>query len=427
MTTMIEVDNLGKRYFLGGQDKYYKTLRESIVRAFKRPFQKLAGTTQALDEFWALRNISFSVNEGEVVGLIGPNGAGKSTLLKLLARITRPTEGRAKLYGRVASLLEVSTGFHPELTGRENIYLSGNLLGMTRSEVKSKFDEIVDFSGVEKFLDTPVKHYSCGMYVRLGFAIAAHLEPEILLVDEVLAVGDMQFQKKCLGKIGDVAQNGRTVIFVSHNMGHIEALCDKAILLRQAHMKEYSNTVDAIHDYALHVRSITGERDFALAGEKQQPGDDAIKLLKARTVNKAGEVSGAFDQTEPFYVEIIYKICGESIPARAHFMLRGGDNVSLFTAPFFPDNPDEFLLSPGEYVARCEIPGNFLNTGTYYLDLFFRSHNCFVDHFYEREALAFTITEDMQTNPFRIDFAGKIEGYFRPSLKWENVPIRTQS
>jgi len=249
MATMIEVDNLGKKYRLGGQDKYYKTLRESLVRGLKRPFQRLAGTAPEEEEFWALRNVSFTVDEGEVVGIIGRNGAGKSTLLKLLSRITRPTEGSAKLYGRVGSLLEVGTGFHPELTGRENIYLSGNLLGMTRAEVKAKFDEIVDFSGVEKFLDTPVKHYSSGMYVRLGFAIAAHLEPEILLVDEVLAVGDAQFQKKCLGKMGEVAKSGRTVLFVSHDTTRILQLCPRTIFLQNGYTAAFGLSTIIIHNY----------------------------------------------------------------------------------------------------------------------------------------------------------------------------------
>jgi lipopolysaccharide transport system ATP-binding protein len=249
MATMIEVDNLGKKYRLGGQDKYYKTLRESLMRGLKKPFQKLTGNTPEEEDFWALRNISFTVDEGEVVGVIGRNGAGKSTLLKLLSRITRPTEGSAKLFGRVGSLLEVGTGFHPELTGRENIVLSGNLLGMTRSEVRKKFDEIVDFSGVEKFIDTPVKHYSSGMYVRLGFAIAAHLEPEILLVDEVLAVGDMQFQKKCLGKMDEVAKSGRTVLFVSHNMGAIKSLCQRCILINSGHIQKQGKSTSCIYSY----------------------------------------------------------------------------------------------------------------------------------------------------------------------------------
>ena len=219
MTAMIEVENLGKHYRRGGQDRVYRTFREDLLGLMTRPFRRRRPKADSSDTFWALRDVSFQVNEGEVVGIIGKNGAGKSTLLKILSRITQPTEGRARLYGRVGSLLEVGTGFHPELTGRENIYLSGTILGMRRAEVRSRFDEIVAFAEIEDFLDTPVKHYSSGMYVRLAFAVAAHLDPEILLVDEVLAVGDMGFQKKCLGKMSEVAEGGRTVLFVSHNMG----------------------------------------------------------------------------------------------------------------------------------------------------------------------------------------------------------------
>jgi lipopolysaccharide transport system ATP-binding protein len=219
------------------------------MRGLKKPFQKLTGNTPEEEDFWALRNVSFTVDEGEVVGIIGRNGAGKSTLLKLLSRITRPTEGSAKLFGRVGSLLEVGTGFHPELTGRENIFLSGTLLGMTRAEVRKKFDEIVDFSGVEKFIDTPVKHYSSGMYVRLGFAIAAHLEPEILLVDEVLAVGDMQFQKKCLGKMDEVAKSGRTVLFVSHNMGAIKNICTNTFVIDNGNICYTGLSSEAVEKY----------------------------------------------------------------------------------------------------------------------------------------------------------------------------------
>src|SRR5438128_153139 len=218
MPSMITVENVGKRYRIGRSQAPYSTLRESVTEAIRYPFKKLAGNNGPAELVWAVEDASFEVEPGEVVGLIGRNGAGKSTLLKMLSRITEPTKGRILLYGRVGSLLEVGTGFHAELTGRENIYLNGAILGMARNEIVRKFDEIVSFAEVDKFIDTPVKHYSSGMYLRLAFAVAAHLEPETLLVDEVLAVGDAQFQKKCLGKMGDVAKVGRTVLFVSHNM-----------------------------------------------------------------------------------------------------------------------------------------------------------------------------------------------------------------
>ena len=242
----ISTEGLGKRYRIGAKQARYRTLRDTLADGFSAPFKKAAALLRgeaygaaSLDrDIWALRNVSFEVEHGEVVGLIGRNGAGKSTALKVLSRITEPTEGQATIHGRVGTLLEVGTGFHPELTGRENIYLSGAILGMRKAEIERKFDEIVDFSEIETFLDTPVKHYSSGMYVRLAFAVAAHLEPEILVVDEVLAVGDALFQRKCLGKMGDVARGGRTVLFVSHNMKSIRNLCQRAVWLDQGEVRE---------------------------------------------------------------------------------------------------------------------------------------------------------------------------------------------
>jgi len=230
----IKAENIGKRYHIGVPSIKYQTLSETIGEWFKAPFRSLSQNKDAFDTFWALHNVSFEVKQGQVLGIIGRNGAGKSTLLKILSRVTEPTEGMLEIHGRVGSLLEVGTGFHPELTGKENIYLNGAILGMKRNEIERKFDEIVTFAEVEKFIDTPVKRYSSGMYLRLAFAVAAHLEPEILVVDEVLAVGDAEFQKKCLGKMGDVAKEGRTVIFVSHNMSAILRLTEETLVIDQA-------------------------------------------------------------------------------------------------------------------------------------------------------------------------------------------------
>ncbi len=247
MKPIIEIKNLSKKYKIGEIQPYY-TLRDSLAGLFKNPIAAVKDQLRK-DEFWALKDISFSVNQGDVVGIVGRNGAGKSTLLKILSQITPPTEGEAILRGRVGSLLEVGTGFSPELTGRENIYLNGAVLGMKKAEVKSKFDEIVNFADVEKFLDTPLKHYSSGMYMRLAFAVAAHLEPEILIVDEVLAVGDSEFQKKCLGKIGDVAKEGRTVLFVSHNLLAIKNICNKAVILERGNLTMQGETETALDYY----------------------------------------------------------------------------------------------------------------------------------------------------------------------------------
>jgi lipopolysaccharide transport system ATP-binding protein len=256
----IRVEGLCKEYVIGGREKDDRTFREAITDGIAAPLRRLRAIGQEPlpeERFWALKDVSFDVKPGEVIGIIGRNGAGKSTLLKILSRITAPTKGRVEIRGRVASLLEVGTGFHPELTGRENIYLNGAILGMSRAEITRKFDEIVDFSGVDKFLDTPVKRYSSGMYVRLAFAVAAHLEPEILIVDEVLAVGDMQFQKKCLGKMSLVANEGRTVVFVSHNTTALQELCNTAIWIEQGARKKIGTVGDVVTSYILHNTSFT--------------------------------------------------------------------------------------------------------------------------------------------------------------------------
>src|SRR5438046_2201565 len=251
MKPIIRVEKVSKLYRIGNREAAYDTLRESIVEAVRAPFERLRRRNgkRNHETLWALKDVSFEIAPGEVVGVVGRNGAGKSTLLKVLSRITEPTTGRAELYGRVASLLEVGTGFHPELTGRENIYLNGAILGMRRAEINRKFDEMVAFAEVERFIDTTVKHYSSGMYLRLAFSVAAHLEPEVLLVDEVLAVGDAAFQKKCIGKMGDVAREGRTILFVSHNLPAIEKLCQRAVIISAGRIVKEGDPVDCISTY----------------------------------------------------------------------------------------------------------------------------------------------------------------------------------
>ncbi|PSN11547.1 ABC transporter ATP-binding protein [filamentous cyanobacterium CCT1] len=372
---VIQVENLGKKYVLGQQQQgssRYVALRDVLSdrakvlgRRLRHPLKPQANSRQ--DEFWALKDVSFEVKQGEVVGIIGRNGAGKSTLLKVLSRITEPTTGRVRLRGRVASLLEVGTGFHPELTGRENIFLNGAILGMSRAEINRKFDEIVDFAEVERFLDTPVKRYSSGMYVRLAFAVAAHLEPEILVVDEVLAVGDAAFQKKCLGKMGDVAaNNGKTILFVSHNMAAVNRLCTVGIWIEKGNVKQIGSTEKIVSTYLNSNADLEGEhrwRNFDKA-----PGNSKIKLLAIRVLNQNQEICSTIDSQEPFSVEIEYQILKELKGARIGFFFNNSEGVVIF-AP----NDNENAASgnnprkPGKYISRCQIQGKLFNHGTYYI------------------------------------------------------------
>lgn len=309
---VIKVENLSKRYIIGHQkQERYTALRDVIsdkVRGIGNIFNfRSQQKDEAFEDFWALKDVSFEIKQGDRVGIIGRNGAGKSTLLKILSRITEPTSGKISIKGRVASLLEVGTGFHPELTGRENIYLNGAILGMDRYEIKKKFDEIVDFAEVEKFLDTPVKRYSSGMYVRLAFAVAAHLEPEILIVDEVLAVGDAQFQKKCLGKMEDVAhKEGRTVIFVSHNMGAIKSLCHNCIWLESGILKVYGSTQSVVSDYM--NLSINFDGSNQISPNQHIKGNANIIIEKVTVLNTEGLVQSAFLIGETFGINLTYKV-----------------------------------------------------------------------------------------------------------------------
>ncbi len=369
MTTAIKIENLSKRYMIGHQkQERYTTLRDvmmhrmrGIGQRFRHPLSPNREEIN-VEEFWALKDINLEIEQGDRVGIIGRNGAGKSTLLKLLSRITEPTSGKIHLNGQVASLLEVGTGFHPELSGRENIYLNGAILGMHRAEIKRKFDEIVDFSGVEKFLDTPVKRYSSGMYVRLAFAVAAHLEPEILIVDEVLAVGDAQFQKKCLGKMEEVGKEGRTVLFVSHNMGAISQLCATCVWLDKGEIRNIGNTEVISNAYLL-----DGTSD--LSGEAVFPDDSKklAQLSKISLVNEAGEVTQKFscDQSVNIKFDIhvrkelpgLYGYIGVDRPDGTHVLVSDSfDAVQV--------NPLD-RLSVGIHTIKVTIPPRTLGCGDY--------------------------------------------------------------
>jgi lipopolysaccharide transport system ATP-binding protein len=346
----IKIEGVGKRYAVGKQKD--SSLRGSLGGLLKSAASKG-------EDFWALKDISFEVNKGEVIGVIGKNGAGKSTLLKVLSQITKPTEGRIEINGRVASLLEVGTGFHPELTGRENIYLNGTILGMSRKEVKAKFDEIVEFSGVEKFIDTPVKHYSSGMYVRLAFAVAAHLEPEILIIDEVLAVGDAEFQKKCLGKMKDVAEKGRTVIFVSHNMAAVEKLCTKCFLLNHGELEFSGTSSETISKYlnSSNLNQYFWERDQPSEGKAYFT---SIKVYQENQLDIT--TSGKLK------VEFKYEIIEELSSLNLHLALLDNYGQVIFSsAP--EDSGIKKSLEIGKYTSIVEFPEDLLVPMGYSLKL----------------------------------------------------------
>lgn len=369
----IRAENIGKRYRIG-QTVGYKTLRESLVDTATAPFRRLRHLgkqppgTDAPNTFWALKDVSFEIKQGEAVGIIGRNGSGKSTLLKILSRITTPTEGSADIHGRVASLLEVGTGFHPELTGRENIYLNGAVLGMKKAEIARKFDEIVAFSEIEKFLDTPAKRYSSGMYVRLAFAVAAHLEPEILIVDEVLAVGDAEFQKKCLGKMGDVAKEGRTVLFVSHNMAAVLNLCGKGILLDAGQVREVGSIQHVVNTYISSSMALDGEVVFSKG--RHYP-ESELRFIAVRILDTDGLAKAHVDLLKGLNIQIEYEITHTIRMAQVAFELYNSMGVCVLCSSDFDTNPEDSknFKYPGRYRTSCHIPPSYLRPGSYWIDL----------------------------------------------------------
>jgi lipopolysaccharide transport system ATP-binding protein len=359
----IRVKNLGKKYRLGGSQEPYHTFRDAIVSSLRAPVNVFR-RTPPVEEFWALKDVSFDVEQGEVLGIIGRNGAGKSTLLKILSRITTPTDGSVQLHGRVGSLLEVGTGFHPELTGRENIFLSGSILGMKRREIDAKLDEIVKFSEIEKFLDTPAKRYSSGMYVRLAFAVAAHLEPEILVIDEVLAVGDAAFQKKCLGKMGEVAKEGRTVLFVSHNMSTVKALCQKGILLESGKIG-YSGEIPSVIDHYLNGL-VTLVEAIPLSDKKRAiKVSRRGKMLDIKIISDDAGTQQDIDSTKPFEIEIKIQIF-ESINLSCTIWIRDLYRNIIFLSSERQQNKT-FVLEKGIHHISCKCNPLFLASGNYWI------------------------------------------------------------
>jgi lipopolysaccharide transport system ATP-binding protein len=423
----IRVENLGKRFTIGASQERYRTLRDTLSNAAAAPLRLVRSVFQGPDQerlskttLWALREITFDVHRGEVLGIIGRNGAGKSTLLKILSRVTEPSEGYAEIHGRVGSLLEVGTGFHLELTGRENIFLNGAILGMKRSEIESKFDEIVDFSEVEQFIDTPVKRYSSGMYLRLAFAVAAHLEPEILVVDEVLAVGDAEFQRKCMGKMSDVAREGRTVLFVSHNMSAILRLTEETMVLDLGHLVHRSATPDAIDFYMSMGYSEEGERTWRA---EEIPADAApFRPISMRVRDPKGRVIDTFRSVEPLTVEVEYALDAPITGLRVGVYLLTVRGEYVFTS-FDTDQSEQYehfgVRPAGHYVSRCVVPANYLNEGRYILAMnasTFRIKRYFQDE----HALAFAV--DGTGAPGK-HWAEPRLGPVRPGLNWEILTL----
>jgi lipopolysaccharide transport system ATP-binding protein len=367
----IEANKISKVYRVGESYSTYQSLRESITETISSQLDRWRtpkSSQKKTQNFWALQEVSFSIHQGEVVGIIGRNGAGKSTLLKILARITRPTHGTARIYGRVGSLLEIGTGFHPELTGRENIYLSGAIIGMKRVEIKQKFDEIVDFANIETFLDTPVKRYSSGMYVRLAFAVAAHLEPEILLVDEVLAVGDLAFQKKCMGRMGEIARTGRTVLFVSHNMNAIRSLCERTFLIHKGHLQADGPSGQVIREY-IAASGVLDNNQGEITWEENEgaPGNDEIRLISIRMVTTDGKVQNTFDGNLPIQAEIIYRVYRPLRGMRLVLVVLTREGVTVFASTDQEQRPIE--TNPGVYRSVATIPPFLLNQNQYTIQI----------------------------------------------------------
>jgi lipopolysaccharide transport system ATP-binding protein len=411
----IAAEGISKRYRIGEYKAGYQTLRDTLAHGVRRAL-RLEHVDHSLEELWALKDVSFSVDEGEVVGFIGRNGSGKSTLLKIMTRITPPTEGSALIRGRVGSILEVGTGFHPELTGRENTYLNGAILGMKRREISARFDEIVEFSGIGKFIDTPVKRYSSGMYVRLAFAVAAHLDPEVLIIDEVLAVGDYEFQQRCMGRIEDISSSGRTVVFVSHDMQAITRLCSRAYWLDGGRVMSEGAAGDVVADYLQGASGSGAEASFAV---EEAPGTAELRLLSARVVDTSGETMHTVDVREPFGIELRFVVLGVTRPLFPKLKLANERGEIVFNAldtdPRWRELPD-----PGTYTCTAWVPPNLLNEGIVAVDATVASLGgpALQNHVNVPSVVSFNVVDPGLGDTAKGLFTGQLRGGIRPLLEW---------
>ncbi len=415
--TVIEAENISKKYIIDHKKGNAKadTFSETFTQGIRNLFTKNSEEEVEHEDFWALKGVSFKIDQGDRVGIIGSNGAGKSTMLKVLSRITEPTEGRISIKGRVASLLEVGTGFHPELSGRENIFLNGAILGMKRNDIKQKFDAIVDFAGVEKFLDTPVKRYSSGMYVRLGFAISAHLEPEILIVDEVLAVGDAEFQRKCLGKMKDASTSGRTILFVSHNLTAVQGLCNKAMFMQKGRLIEMGETNQVLANYLSQVQK-TALESWYLTPE-EAPGNDKVRLKSIKLEPQFVGNLRHLDVRTPFKVKIEFWNMMDRANLNISLHLNSLTGECIFNIGTLSQSFEKGIIQ-----AECEIPADFLNDGSYSISFMIVQDTSTVLYNFE-ESLIFEI-EDYREGT---SWYGKWPGYIRPKIDFPITQLELES
>ncbi|MGA8871635.1 MAG: ABC transporter ATP-binding protein [Candidatus Acidiferrales bacterium] len=429
----MRAEGLGKQFHIGTLQRKHKNFREAAVDAFLNPVRRVrrlarghaAGAADLDQTIWALRDVGFEIAHGEVVGIIGRNGAGKSTLLKILSRITEPTLGFVEVHGLMGSLLEVGTGFHQELTGRENIYLNGAILGMRKADIDRQFDEIVAFADVEKFLDTPVKHFSSGMQTRLGFAVAAHLDPEILLVDEVLAVGDANFQRKCLQKMHDVSQQGRTVVFVSHNMQAVVRLCPRVILLDQGQVVRDGPAHEVVSTYLDSGSGCIASREWR--DSNCAPGSAMGRLLAVRVRGEDGQVRETFDIRRSVMIEMEYEILKAGHVVIPYHNLENHEGIELFSAL---DRDPQWRRRPrpvGRYLSTVRIPGNFLNEGLHVVTSGIATLLPQKVEFYVRDAAAFHIVDSPGDDTARSDWSHSLSGVVRPALTWTTTALSNGS
>ncbi|HQY58033.1 MAG: ABC transporter ATP-binding protein [Nitrospira sp.] len=413
--TAVSVTGLSKRYRLGTTHAQDGSLAGALARGLRHLAGRRPAPPQSNDTLWALRDVSFEIKKGEVFGVIGTNGSGKSTLLKILSRVTEPTKGRAIINGRFCGLLEVGTGFHPELTGRDNVFMSGAILGMKRQEIAKKFDEIVAFAEVEQFIDTPVKHYSSGMYVRLGFSVLAHMDPDILIVDEVLAVGDVRFQKKCMGKMEDVGHHGRTVILVSHDMPAITRMCSRAILLNKGEVVQAGPAHDVVNHY-LHAGHIQPAVEWP--DPTQAPANDVVRLRAVRVRTEAGIVTDRFDIRKPIDLEVEFDVVKPGHIFVPVFNLYNEEDVLVFIAH---DRDPAWQRTPrptGRYTSTARMPGNLLAEGMVAVSSLMMTEDPFRLHVHAPRAIGFRVDDSGDGDSARGDFHGRWPGVVRPLLEW---------